>query len=455
MRHRSRTPRVLLALSLAAGAGPLPAQEAGRAGDIPFETYRLDNGLRVILSPDRSVPVVAVDVWYDVGSRDERPGRTGFAHLFEHMMFQGSGNVGKGEHMQLIERAGGSMNGTTSEDRTNYFETVPANRLNLGLWLEADRMRSLAVTKENFENQREVVKEERRLRIDNQPYTSSFLHALYTAPYNAKSCFAYGHEVIGSMADLNAAETRDVQEFFNTYYTPNNATLTVVGDFDPAEARTLIQKYFSDIRASEPPPPVECTSPFSHLPVRDTIRDTKANLPALLHSYGIPQAGHPDAYALSLLASILGSGESSRLHQRLVKQEKAALQVSSSANVRRGPGVFVVFSIANQGVGVDPLQRLADEEIEKIRRNGVTRGELEKAKNQYRARTIRGRQTALGKAEALQYFAHVHGDPAAIRTDLERYLAVTPADIQRVARQYLIPQNRAVVITQPAPATQE
>jgi zinc protease len=455
MIHCSRTPCALLALALAAGAAPLPGQQAAGPGNLPFETYRLDNGLRVILSPDRSVPVVAVDVWYDVGSRNERPGRTGFAHLFEHMMFQGSANVGKGEHFTLIERAGGSMNGTTSEDRTNYFETLPANRLNLGLWLEADRMRSLAVTKENFENQRQVVKEERRLRVDNQPYTSSFLHALYTAPYNARSCFAYGHEVIGSMADLDAAETRDVQEFFNTYYTPNNATLTVVGDFDPAEARSLIQKYFGEMRPGPSPPPVECATPFSHLPARDTVRDSRANLPAILQSHGIPQAGHPDAYALSLLASILGSGESSRLHQRLVKQEKAALQVSSSANVRRGPGVFVIFSIANQGVGVDRLETLAGEEIEKVRRNGVTPAELEKARNQYRARTVRGRQTALGKAEALQYFAHFHGDPAAIRTDLERYMAVTPADIQRVARQYLVPQNRAVVVTQPTPATQE
>ena len=185
----------------------------------------------MILSRDTAVPVVAVDVWYNVGSRNERPGRSGFAHLFEHMMFQGSENVGKAEHLQLIERAGGSMNGSTTEDRTNYFETLPANRLNLGLWLEADRMRSLAITPENLENQREVVKEERRLSYDNSPYGTSFLAASYEAPYSP-SCFAYNHTVIGSMDDLNAAELGDVQDFFRTYYAPNNATLTVVGDFD-------------------------------------------------------------------------------------------------------------------------------------------------------------------------------------------------------------------------------
>ncbi|MBA2243954.1 MAG: insulinase family protein [Gemmatimonadetes bacterium] len=436
--------------ALLAVAGSAAAQQAPQAGEIPFETYRLENGLRVILSPDRSTPVVAVNVWYDVGSRNERQGRTGFAHLFEHMMFQGSQNVEKGAHMTLIERAGGSMNGTTSEDRTNYFQTLPANRLNLGLWLEADRMRSLDITAENFENQREVVKEERRLRVDNQPYTGSFLRALYQASYNAESCFAYGHDVIGSMDDLNAAELRDVQEFFDTYYAPNNATLTVVGDFDPAEARRLIQEYFADIPSGQAPAPVECGNPFVHLPVSETVPDPRANLPAFISSYGIPEAGHPDSYALTLLGQILGSGESSRLNQRLVKEEQAALQAQASANVRRGPGVFLALGISNQGVEVDRLERLIGEEIEKIRRSGVTQPELDKAKNQYRARTIRGRQTALGRAEALQYFAHFHDDPAAIRTDLERYQAVTQADIQRVANQYLTPQNRAVVIAQPA-----
>ena len=426
------------------------AQQTGGAGQIPIETYRLDNGLRVILSQDRSTPVVAVDVWSDVGSRNERKGRTGFAHLFEHMMFQGSQNIGKTEHMTFVERAGGSMNGTTSEDRTNYFQTLPANRLNLGLWLEADRMRSLAITEENLKNQQEVVKEERRLRIDNSPYGSSFLAASYEVPYNNETCFAYGHTVIGSMEDLNAADLSDVRDFFSTYYAPNNATLTVVGDFEIAQAKQLIQQYFGDIPSGKPAPAVQCEQPFSHLPVRRVIPDKNANLPALFMSYGIPDAASPDVSALSLLADILGSGESSRLHQRLVKQEKAALQVQTSANIRRGPGLFSGIAIPNQGIAVDRLEALITEEVEKIRRNGVTVDELEKAKNRYRARTVFGRQTALGKAEALQYFAHFYGDPAAYQTVFDRYMAVTRDDIRRVANQYLTAQNRAVVITQPA-----
>jgi len=443
----------VLGLALAT-AVPAAAQQQG-AIDIPIETYKLDNGLRVILSPDRTTPVVAVDVWYDVGSRNERAGRSGFAHLFEHMMFQGSQNVGKGEHMTLIERAGGSMNGTTNEDRTNYFETLPSNRLNLGLWLEADRMRSLAITEENFTNQREVVKEERRLRIDNSPYGSSFLAAMYEAPYSAESCFAYAHTVIGSMDDLNAAELADVQQFFDTYYAPNNATLTVVGDFDTAEARQLIEQYFGQIPAGPAPPPVSCESPFSKLPVRQTIEDKNANLPALLLSYGAPATDDPDTYALTLLGSLLGQGESSRLNQRLVKEAQAALQIQSFFNERRGPGIFMIFSVANQGVGVDRLEALVEEEIAKIRDRGVTPQELEKAKMQYRASTVRALQTALGKAEQLQRYAHYQGDPAAIRTDLERYAAVTAADIQRVAAKYLVPANRATVITQPAAAAKE
>lgn len=447
---KSRTFAVAL---LFAGATPAVAQQA-QSGTIPFESYKLDNGLRVILAPDRSTPVVAVDVWYDVGSRNERPGRSGFAHLFEHMMFQGSQNVGKTEHLQLVERAGGSMNGTTNEDRTNYFETLPANRLNLGLWLEADRMRSLAITPENLQNQQQVVKEERRLRIDNSPYGSSFLAASYEAPY-AESCFAYDHSVIGSMEDLNAAELADVQAFFNTYYAPNNATLTVVGDFEPAAAKAMIQEYFGGIPSGAPAPPVECENPFSHLPTRQTIRDPNANLPALFASYGAPVAGSPDTYPLALLAAILGQGESSRLHQRLVKQEQAALDAQSFFDERRGPGIFVTYAIANQGVGIDRIEKLLAEEIEKIRTSGVSVAELQKAKNQYRSNEVRSLQTALGRAEKLQYYAHYAGDPAAIRNDLEHYLAVTPADIQRVANQYLAPDNRATVITEPAPAAQE
>jgi predicted Zn-dependent peptidase len=447
-----RTRPLLCCLSLASAlAAPAAAQQSPPALQFPIESYRLPNGLEVILSPDRSTPVVAVDVWYHVGSRNEREGRSGFAHLFEHMMFQGSENVKKGEHMTLLERAGGTFNGSTSEDRTNYFEALPSNRLNLGLWLEADRMRSLAVTQENLDNQREVVKEERRLRIDNAPYGTSFLAASYEAPYSA-TCPAYNHTTIGSMDDLNAAKLEDVQDFFATYYAPNNATLTVVGDFEPAQAKQLIEQYFGSIPSHEPPPPVVCEDPFSSLPTRRVVEDGNANLPAVFFSYGAPAVGSPDVYALDLLAGILGEGESSRFNQRLVKEEKAALAATAAMDTRRGPGLLIAYAIANQGVDAGRLQSLLEEEVAKVVRDGVTPEELERAKNRQRSTSVFGLQTALGKAEQLQYAALFEGDPTAIRTELEHYAAVTPADVQRGAGQYLVPNNRATVITQPAGA---
>src|SRR3954468_15385960 len=264
------------ALLVAAPPRPLHAQDAGR---IQLDTFTLANGLKVVLAPDRSTQVVAVNVWYNVGSRNEQAGRTGFAHLFEHMMFQGSANVAKGAHMSMIEQAGGQLNGSTQDDRTNYWEILPSNRYNMGLWLEADRMRSLAINQANFENQRETVKEERRLRIDNQPYTGAFLKGV-TAPFDPKTCFAYGHELIGSMTDLNATKTEDVKAFFDLYYAPNNATLTLVGDFDPAEARKLIQQYFGDIPRSKTPPPVNCSTQFNAGERKETVTDDKSTLPA-------------------------------------------------------------------------------------------------------------------------------------------------------------------------------
>src|SRR6266481_3024918 len=233
----------------------LRAQTPG--GRIAFEEFTLPNGLRVIYSEDHSTPIVSVDVWYEVGSRNERPGRSGFAHLFEHMMFQGSAHIKKSEHNKLIERAGGDFNGSTAEDRTNYWETVPSNRLNLALWAEADRMRSLAITQENFDNQRQAVKEERRLRVDNQPYQAAFTEGL-TWPFDTMTCFPYAHTVIGSMADLDAAKLPDVQAFFDTYYAPNNATLVVVGDFNPFELRRLVNAYFAGIPSHAAPEPVRC-----------------------------------------------------------------------------------------------------------------------------------------------------------------------------------------------------
>jgi zinc protease len=437
------------ALALTAAAAPVAAQGAPQV-NVPFETYRLENGLRVILAPDPGTPVVAVNLWYDVGSRNERAGRTGFAHLFEHMMFEGSENAPKGEHSRLLRAAGATnLNASTSEDRTNYYAVVPPSRLNLALWLESDRMRSLQVTAEQLRNQQEIVKEERRLRLDNAPYGLSLNLARTSAAYAAEGCFPYSHDVIGSMDDLNAAQIEDVQQFFRTYYAPNNATLTLVGDFDPAQARQLIQQYFAAIPAVEAPPAVECDNPFTGLPRRDTVTDANAALPAFMATYGVVPIGHPDSYPLELLATIMGGGASSRLNQRLVKQERAASLAALFGDARRGPGLLFFYLRANQGVDAGRLESLLDEELARLLADGVTDAELERAKNQQRAGFIRGLQTAMGRAESLQAYTLYNGDPGAIRTDLQRYQAVTRDDVLRVARQYLRPDNRAVVVTIP------
>lgn len=430
------------ALALAA-APPAEAQ----AGRITYDTFSLANGLKVITSEDHSTPIVAVDVWYNTGSRNERPGRSGFAHLFEHMMFQGSAHVKKAEHFQLIQRAGGMMNGTTSEDRTNYFEVVPSNRLNLALWLEADRMRSLAITQENFENQRQAVKEERRLGVDNRPYSKGFLDGL-TWPFDSTTCFAYAHTVIGSMDDLEAAQVEDVQAFFNTYYAPNNATLVVVGDYDPLELRTLVTQYFSDIPRQPDPAAATCSVDYASGWRRRELVDSQANLDAVFRFYRVPAHNDADTPALELLNQILGQGESSRLNVGVVRRARAALGTGAlltPTGPRRGPGAALVFGIVNQGVTADRLDSLLAAQVDSIRSHGVTPEELTKAKNTFRAAFVSNRETTFSRAEELQHYLMFHDNLAEINTDLAKLLAVTADDVRRVAVRYLDPANALVV----------
>ena len=426
----------------------IPAALSAQAGKIAFQQFTLPNGLRVVYSEDRSTPIVTVNLWYEVGSRNERPGRSGFAHLFEHMMFQGSANVKKAEHNQLLERAGSDFNGSTAEDRTNYYETVPSNRLNLALWLEADRMRSLAITEENFENQRQAVKEERRLRVDNQPYQAAFTEGL-TWPFDTASCFPYSHTVIGSMDDLDAAKLADVQGFFDTYYAPNNATLVVVGDFNPTELRSLVIQYFAGIPSHSAPEPPRCDATAGKPAQRREVRDAKANLDAVLRIYRVPEHRSPDTGALELLDLILGQGESSRLNVSVVRRDKAAVATGSLLNPfgsRNGPGVWVTYGIVNQGVTADRIDSLLAAQLDTIRLKGVTPQELEKAKNLLRSGFIASRETTMGKAEELHHYFTFHNSIDEINTDLERVLAVTTDDLKRVANTYLDPKNLTVVV---------
>jgi predicted Zn-dependent peptidase len=450
-------------LRLLALLAVLPAALAaqGEAGRIAYEQFTLPNGLRVIYSEDHSTPVVSVDVWYDVGSRNERPGRSGFAHLFEHMMFQGTANLKKAEHFQLVQRAGGSLNGSTQEDRTNYFETLPSNRLNLALWLEADRMRSLAITQQNFENQRQAVKEERRLRFDNQPYQAAFVDGI-TWPFDSTTCFPYAHSVIGSMADLDSARLPDVQAFFDTYYAPNNATLVVVGDFNPSGLRRLVNDYFGGVPAHPAPEPVRCGGRAGvgagrgGGPTRREVRDAQANLDAALRFYPVPEHRHADTPALEILNLILGQGESSRLNVAVVRREKAAVGIGALLNPtgsRNGPGVFVAYGIVNQGIAVDRMDSLMGMQLDSIRTNGISAGELSKAKNILRASFIANRETTLGKAEELHHYRLFHDGIEEINTDLDRILAVTAEDVKRVANTYFDPANLLLVIVHAGPAT--
>src|SRR5256885_2139939 len=370
------------------------------------------------------------------------------------MMFEGSAHVKKGEQFQLISRAGGSENGSTAEDRTNYYETIPSNRLNLALWLEADRMRSLAITDENFHNQRETVKEERRLRVDNQPYAPAFIDGM-TWPFDSAACFAYDHTVIGSIDDLNAAQLSDVRAFFDTYYAPNNATLVVVGDFRPLGLARLVSQSFGEIPRHRAPSPGSCPSRLARGTARREVTDAHANLPAVVHIYRVPPHADPDTPALELLNVILGEGESSRLNVAVVRRDKAALGTQVAVNPfdsRRGPGVLLVLAIANQGVDPLKLDTLVTAQLDSLRASGVTSDELTKAKNTFRAGFIHERETTLGKAEELHHYDMFHTSLAEINGDLDRFLAVGADDVRRVAAKYLDPANAMVNIVKPPPA---
>jgi predicted Zn-dependent peptidase len=417
---------------------------AGQTPAVKYDHYVLPNGLSVYLVEDHSTPVVSVDIWYSTGSRNEQVHRTGFAHLFEHMMFQGSSNVKKGEHLQLVERAGGQLNGTTNDDRTAYWETIPSNRLNLGLWLEADRMRSLAVTDSNFENQRQAVKEERRLRVDNQPYAAVVTDGI-TLLFDSTACFPYAHSTIGSMADLDAARTPDVQAFFHAYYAPNNATLVIAGDLAPAATKAMITQDFGDIPRVADPPPVSCQANYAPGAQVKTWEDQHATLPAVIVAYRIPPHNDPDSRALDLLGTILGGGESSRLNRALVRDAKTALQAFASQQSRLGPGFFFSGAIANQGASPDTIAVQLAAQVALLGTGALSDSEVTKAKNEFRARTVFGQQTSLSMAEAIQHYAHFHDHVDEINTDLNAYLSITAADLRRVAQKYLVPANSLTI----------
>jgi predicted Zn-dependent peptidase len=430
--------------------------QATRKVHVDLKETTLKNGLRVITVEDHTAPVVAINVTYNVGSRNERQGRTGFAHLFEHMMFQGSENVGKSEHFILVQNNGGTMNGTTNEDRTNYFEALPSNQLELALYLESDRMRSLAVNQENLNNQRNVVQEERRIGLDNAAYGKSGEMQQELMYDN----FAYKHDTIGSMADLNAASVDDVREFFKIYYAPNNAVLTLVGDFKTADALARIRKYFEVIPRQQDPPPVDMTEPEQKAERRASVDDVLARLPRVAIAYKTVPGNTTDFYALQVLANVLGGGgggfggggggsSSARLYQKMVREKEMVTNVNSNARESRGVGGFFITATLRNGVKSDDAEAAIYDEVARLQKEPIADWELQKAKNSARRNFINGLQSSLSRANSIGQYAVYYGDPNLINTRLDKVAAVTKEDVQRVANKYLQQTNRTVVITVP------
>ncbi|HYW72533.1 MAG TPA: pitrilysin family protein [Pyrinomonadaceae bacterium] len=452
-----RLHRIFLgAALLSAIAAAAPAQSQNPHVDL--KETRLTNGLRVITVEDHNAPVIAVNVTYNVGSRNEKPGRTGFAHLFEHMMFQGSENVGKSEHFMLVLNNGGTMNGTTNEDRTNYFEAMPANQLELALFLEADRMRSLAVTQENLDNQRNAVQEERRIGLDNAAYGKSGEVQQELMFDN----FGYKHDTVGSMVDLNAASVEDVKAFFKMYYAPNNATLTVVGDFKTPDALALVKRLFESIPRQTDPPAFDPTEPEQKAERRTSVDDVLARAYRISIGYKTVAGNTPDFYALQVLANVLGGGGggggfggggggggSSRLNQKLTRDKQLVNNANSNAREARGVGGFFITATPRRGVETKDVEAAIYDEIARLQKEPIADWELQKAKSGARRAFINGLQSSLNRANTIGQYAVYYNDPNLINTRLDKVMAVTKEDVMRVANKYLAPTNRTVVITVP------
>ncbi len=415
--------------------------EQFKLSPLEIEQYTLENGLRVVLNYDPAIPVVAVAVYYDVGSRNERMGRTGFAHLFEHMMFQGSENVKKAEHFQYVMKAGGTMNGTTSSERTNYFESLPANQLPLALWLESDRMRTLAVTQENLDNQRDAVKEEKRLRYDNQPYGQIF-DLINSMVYKN---FANAHSTIGSMEDLDDATVEDIQEFFRVYYAPNNAVLVISGSFERSTVKELVEKYFGSIENQPLPPALDVAEPPEVAENYKVYEDKLAPFPAFLIGWKIPPRRSPEFNALFLAGKLLYDGESSRLYQKLVKGEESIVQLFGFTDERRGPSSMFIGAIPKPDKDLSVIRDVIMNEINDLATGGVTPDEMQKLQNQLLNDVIRMRQSSMARAQHIAEFTLYDGNPELVNSELDELLQITPEQIKNAVAKFINTENRALL----------
>jgi len=417
---------------------------------IPLQSFRLDNGLFVTLSEDHTALLVAVNIWYNVGSADERPGRTGFAHLFEHMLFQGSAHVQANEHFELIQRAGGTLNGSTWLERTNYFETVPSNQLALALWLEADRMGELlpAMTQQKLDTQRDVVKNERRWSVDNQPYGTT-LEKLQELAFPESHPFH--HSLIGSMEDLSAASLDDIAEFFATYYVPDNAVLSICGDIDPAEARRLVEAYFGPIPRGRTPIRRPATDlPASIGPPRTERINDNVGLRRLYMASRSPVFGSDDYYAASVCAAILGMGKSSRLYRSLVREKQIAAEAFAfTLDLAKGSDLFVADVTGRPETNEARLIEESERELELLRAQGVTAAEVERAIALIATELMKALESASERADRISMFATYFGDPSLVNVQVSKYRSVTAARVSEFARRHLAAENRAKLLYVP------
>ena len=417
---------------------------------IPIEQFRLDNGLLVTLSQDRTAPIVAVNLWYHVGSANEREGRTGFAHLFEHMLFQGSEHVDSNEHFELIQRAGGTLNGSTWLERTNYFETVPSNQLALALWLEADRMGALlpAMTQKKLDTQRDVVKNERRWSVDNQPY-GTWWEKLPELTF--PEWHPFHHSLIGSMEHLSAASLEDVEQFFRTFYTPDNAVLTVAGDFDSDEARRLIDEYFAPIPRGKGKPPLERMDlpPTFGESLRQVVEDD-VSLPRLYMAFRSPVFGSDEYYPASVCGAILGMRRGSRLYRSLVREQQVAADATAfTFDLAKGADILVVDVTARPETTPEKLELAVEQEIDKLVREGVTASEVNRAVALIETDMLTSLQSAGDRADRISMFATLLGDPGLVNIQADRYRSVTAAQVNAFASARLGRDNRASLLYVP------
>jgi len=423
-----------------------PIDAAVRPPRLTYQMSTLPNGLRVVIEEDHSTPIAHAQLWYHVGSKNEKPGRTGFAHLFEHLMFKGSKNVQPEEHTSMIASIGGQSNAYTEEDATVFWDTVPSHYLPLVLWLEADRMAALRIDKQSFTSEREVVKEERRLRVDNQPY-GNLNEILFDQAFTVHP---YKHPVIGSMTDLEAASLEDVRDFYQTYYVPENATLVLVGDFDSAQALQLVNQYFGRVpKAAHAVPRDIPKEPPQTSERRVTVREPWP-LPAVVVAYHVTFDGNPDSYPLHIASKILTDGESSRMYRSLIYDNQIAAATFGQANLLEDPNLFYCVAIVQAGHTPEEAASALIAELDRLRNEPVSEHELQRSKNQLARDYIVGRETDRDKALQLAHAVVIHDDITTADGEFDIFQNVTAADLQRVARTYFTPENRTVLTVLPS-----